>query len=142
MTQEKALELYKARLEKDRLDMATFYIASGVVLETTDRLSASPLKWIKHESKAAFKHYEKTFTKMHQKDLNNLFGLKDGDKDEGELLISTQNGAQLFYQQVGRIIGSMPVHYYPQMIEKLLTMEFLPIELINDIKAEIKEVQE
>lgn len=139
--QERILQAYRSQLSLDRNTMATYLIANGIVLECMDRLSEpnTPLKWIRQDTKAAYKTFEQKFTKNNKTNLEALFNIKSEDTIEGEILIDTQDQVLNILNVIGRILGSMPVQCYPQVVERLLTMEIMPVEMVNELQKEIEE---
>lgn len=125
---EEQKELLQQQLAYDRNQMTTYLLSSCISIECMDKLSASPFNWIKHEVKASFNHHDKTFKRVHKQNIEALFNLTDEGKEEGELLIKTQQDVEYIISEFGKILASLPVHLYPQFLEKVMDITFDPIE--------------
>lgn len=128
---------YDAQLKKDRDAVVMYLIASMIAIESIDELSGTktPFKWIEHESKASFNHFDKTFRKKNKTHIENLFALEEEGLGEGEMFISTQEGAKERLEAFAKIIAHIPITYWDEFMEKVMAITFEPREQINELKS-------
>ena len=122
MTKEEQVQrLISEQMVRDRNIMVTYLLASCIVVECMDQLSGTntPFKWIAQETKAAFNHFDKTFKKKHDKNINELFNVTDSIKQEGEVFINTQEFFRHLLEDVGKELSKKPLESYPEILMKI-----------------------
>lgn len=143
ISKEQLEQVLKNQLLRDRNIMVTYLLASCIVIECMDELGATktPYKWIEHEAKAAFNHFDKTFKQKNKKHIENLFAVtdKEDNTEAGEVFISTQEGVRFFIENLGKVIANIPVHFYPELLDKIMKIEFTPVEQVSEFKTIIKD---
>ena len=135
---------YNAQLSKDRNALVLYLMSSMIAIEAIDELTGTktPFKWIEHESKASFNHFDKTFRKKNKQHIENLFALQDDGLSEGEMLISTQEGARERLEAFAQILGHIPIIYWDEFLDKVMAITFEPREQVNELKLNTDEGDE
>jgi hypothetical protein len=135
---------YNAQLQQDRNALVMYLMASMIAIEAIDELSSdkTPFKWVHQETKYAFKNFDEIFRKKNKTHIENLFALQDEGLEQGEMLISTQEGAKERLEAFAQIVSRIPVVYWDEFMEKVMAITFEPKPQVNELKLNVDEGEE